>query len=87
MVPSFRMQAFYTYTFLFYQVLCGNLNNPPVNCVAEHKDLKLVDAPVSGGVKRASMGTLTVCKTSSLCSASRFQAYCLLIFIVCLLLP
>ncbi|KAE9467060.1 hypothetical protein C3L33_01030, partial [Rhododendron williamsianum] len=26
----------------------------------EHKDLKLVDAPVSGGVKRASMGTLTI---------------------------
>ncbi|XP_057973256.1 uncharacterized protein LOC131161483 [Malania oleifera] len=27
---------------------------------SEHKDLKLVDAPVSGGVKRASMGTLTI---------------------------
>ncbi|KAF8398972.1 hypothetical protein HHK36_014837 [Tetracentron sinense] len=26
----------------------------------EHKDLKLVDAPVSGGVKRASMGALTI---------------------------
>lgn len=26
----------------------------------EHRDLKLVDAPVSGGVKRASMGTLTI---------------------------
>ncbi|KAK9277890.1 hypothetical protein L1049_027447 [Liquidambar formosana] len=26
----------------------------------EHKDLKLVDAPVSGGVQRASMGTLTI---------------------------
>ncbi|KAA8542841.1 hypothetical protein F0562_023993 [Nyssa sinensis] len=26
----------------------------------EHKDLKLVDAPVSGGVKRASTGTLTM---------------------------
>uniref|UniRef100_A0A5B7BKZ0 Ketose-bisphosphate aldolase class-II family protein n=1 Tax=Davidia involucrata TaxID=16924 RepID=A0A5B7BKZ0_DAVIN len=26
----------------------------------EHKDLKLVDAPVSGGVKKASMGTLTI---------------------------
>lgn len=27
----------------------------------EGKDLKLVDAPVSGGFKRAAEGTLTVC--------------------------
>lgn len=30
--------------------------------INEGKNLKLVDAPVSGGVKRASAGTLTVCK-------------------------
>lgn len=28
--------------------------------VGENKDLKLVDSPVSGGVKRASTGELTV---------------------------
>lgn len=31
------------------------------NFIDEGKNLKLVDAPVSGGSKRASMGTLTVC--------------------------
>lgn len=29
--------------------------------IDENKNLKLIDAPVSGGVKRASEGTLTVC--------------------------
>lgn len=33
--------------------------------IVEGKDLKLVDAPVSGGVKRASMGELTVRKDLS----------------------
>lgn len=36
--------------------------NVYTNVVVEGKNLKLVDAPVSGGVKRASMGELTVCK-------------------------
>jgi 3-hydroxyisobutyrate dehydrogenase-like beta-hydroxyacid dehydrogenase len=29
-------------------------------CTAESREIKLVDAPVSGGVKRAADGTLTV---------------------------
>lgn len=37
------------------------IDQPP-NVLDEGKNLKLVDAPVSGGVKRASMGTLTVQK-------------------------
>lgn len=36
-------------------ILCA-----PLPFTGENKNLKLVDAPVSGGVKRASNGTLTV---------------------------
>lgn len=38
----------------------SNLNDDLANFVGERRNLKLVDAPVSGGVKRAAEGTLTV---------------------------
>lgn len=41
----------------FYQLQYFTLQN---FIAAEERDLKLVDAPVSGGVKRAADGTLTV---------------------------
>lgn len=46
------IMIFYCHLIEFYNLL-GNL-------LDEGKDLKLVDAPVSGGVKRAAMGELTV---------------------------
>lgn len=44
----------YFYILLQYHI------NLTTNVIDEGKDLKLVDAPVSGGVQRASDGTLTV---------------------------
>lgn len=43
--------------FFIHRTLYSQL---PSNFIDEGKNLKLVDAPVSGGVKRASEGTLTV---------------------------
>lgn len=48
------MPCFYASFFLIFSY------SKKANIIGEGKGLKLVDAPVSGGVKRASEGTLTV---------------------------
>lgn len=50
--------------------------NLSANVIVEGKDLKLVDAPVSGGVKRASMGELTVRKDLFLLRKLIFIQFC-----------
>ena len=59
----FIFNAFWSlfHSMLLKDVVCNHWHD---NNADEGKNLKLVDAPVSGGVVRASMGTLTVWNTS-----------------------